>query len=224
MLAQLNEPSCVAVDGAGVVYISDSSNTRIRKVARSGVSRTTPVITWANPAPITYPAPLTGTQLNASASVPGTFVYTPSAGRVPNPGAGRTLSVTFTPTDTVNYTTATATVTIDVKPLLPTFTDATLMAGVTVKAVHLTELRQAIETLGTWYGLTAVVWTDASIVAGVTPVRAVHLTELRTSLSAVYVAAGRTVPTYVHVVLPGGATVITAVDVAELRAAILEIW
>ena len=48
------------------------------------------------------------TQLNATASVRGTFVYTPAAGAVLAPGA-QTLSVTFTPDDTANYTTATAT-------------------------------------------------------------------------------------------------------------------
>ena len=41
--------------------------------------------------------------------MPGTFVYTPAAGTVLNAGAAQTLSVTFTPTDTANYTTATAT-------------------------------------------------------------------------------------------------------------------
>ena len=50
------------------------------------------------------------TQLDATASVPGTFTYTPAAGTVLNAGKGQTLSVTFTPTDTTDYTTATATV------------------------------------------------------------------------------------------------------------------
>ena len=42
------------------------------------------------------------------------FVYTPAAGTVLNAGVGQTLSVTFTPTDTANYTTATASVSITV--------------------------------------------------------------------------------------------------------------
>ena len=42
--------------------------------------------------------------------VAGTFVYTPASGTVLGAGAAQTLSVTFTPTDTANYTTATATV------------------------------------------------------------------------------------------------------------------
>src|SRR6185436_15392199 len=41
-----------------------------------------PAVTWANPADIAYGAALSATQLNATASVPGTFVYTPPAGTV----------------------------------------------------------------------------------------------------------------------------------------------
>ncbi len=78
------------------------------------VNQATPTITWPKPAAITYPTPLSSTQLDATASVPGTFVYSPPAGTVLSVGTG-TLSVTFTPTDTVDYTTATDTVTITVK-------------------------------------------------------------------------------------------------------------
>ena len=57
-----------------------------------------------------------------AASVPGTFVYTPAAGTVLNAGVAQTLSVTFTPTDAANYTTATATVTITVTKATPAIT------------------------------------------------------------------------------------------------------
>ncbi|MGC2401858.1 MAG: FG-GAP-like repeat-containing protein [Acidobacteriaceae bacterium] len=46
-------------------------------------------------------------------SIPGTLVYTPPAGTV-EPVGDDTLSVTFTPTDTTDYTTATATVQLEV--------------------------------------------------------------------------------------------------------------
>jgi hypothetical protein len=46
---------------------------------------------------------LSDAQLNATASVPGTFVYTPPAGTVLNIGAGQILSVDFIPTDSANY-------------------------------------------------------------------------------------------------------------------------
>jgi len=39
------------------------------------VGQATPIITWATPAPISYGTALSGTQLNATASVPGAFVY-----------------------------------------------------------------------------------------------------------------------------------------------------
>jgi len=51
--------------------------------------------------------------LNATASVPGTFVYSPVSGTVLGAGS-QTLSVTFTPTDTTDYNAATATVTLTV--------------------------------------------------------------------------------------------------------------
>ena len=78
------------------------------------VLKATPLITWANPADITSGTPLSATQLNATASVAGTFVYLPPSGTVLGVGAGQTLSVTFTPTAIANYNTATRTVQITV--------------------------------------------------------------------------------------------------------------
>jgi predicted esterase len=74
-----------------------------------------PVITWTAPASIVYGTPLDGTQLNASANVPGTFTYTPVSGTVLNAGV-QALSLLFAPTDIVNYTNATATNVITVSP------------------------------------------------------------------------------------------------------------
>ena len=72
-----------------------------------------PTITWAMPAPISYGAALTATQLNATANAAGTFVYSPSTGAVLAVGS-RTLSATLTPTLTQDYTTPTVTVTLTV--------------------------------------------------------------------------------------------------------------
>jgi hypothetical protein len=41
-----------------------------------------PTLTWTNPASIVYGTPLSSDQLNATASVPGTFTYSPPAGTV----------------------------------------------------------------------------------------------------------------------------------------------
>jgi hypothetical protein len=50
-------------------------------------AKLTPVISWANPAGITYGTALSGTQLNATADVPGTFVYSPASGAILNAGS-----------------------------------------------------------------------------------------------------------------------------------------
>ena len=78
----------------------------------------TPVISWATPTAITYGTALGSTQLNASAiyngyRVDGTFAYSPAAGTVLGAGP-QTLSVTFTPKDAIDYTLATASVTLQV--------------------------------------------------------------------------------------------------------------
>lgn len=76
-------------------------------------------ITWATPSPIVYGTALSSAQLNATASVAGTFVYSPAAGTLLSAGQ-HTLQTTFTPTDTAHYTTSTASVTLTVNPAMPT--------------------------------------------------------------------------------------------------------
>ena len=76
--------------------------------------RLSPPITWPVPSAISYGTALNATQLNATASVPGTFVYTPSAGHVLAPGR-YTLSASFTPLDAEKYATAQATVVLEVE-------------------------------------------------------------------------------------------------------------
>jgi hypothetical protein len=72
------------------------------------VSQATPIVSWTTPAAITYGTALSGTQLNATASVPGIFTYTPATGTVLGV-ATQTLSVTFAPTDAVDYAPVTKT-------------------------------------------------------------------------------------------------------------------
>ena len=75
-----------------------------------------PVMTWANPFAIANGTPLGPTQLNATASVPGAFVYTLPAGTMLNVGNGQTLSVTFTPTNCASCTPVMAKVQINATP------------------------------------------------------------------------------------------------------------
>jgi hypothetical protein len=88
--------------------------------AKTTAEKVVSVITWATPVPITYGTALSSTQLDATASVPGAFVYSPAAGAVPrvprSPATCDTLKVTFTPTQTTDYTKETATVCIVVNP------------------------------------------------------------------------------------------------------------
>ncbi len=70
-------------------------------------------ITWAPPAPITFGTRLTSAQLDATASMPGVFRYSPSIGTVLQPGT-QALEVTFTPTATPYAISTTATATISV--------------------------------------------------------------------------------------------------------------
>jgi hypothetical protein len=88
-------------------YISTSSTVQIK------VNKATPTITWAPPAAITYGTALSATQLNASSATAGTFAYTPALGAALAAGP-QTLSVTFTPTDAANYSSATTTVQLTV--------------------------------------------------------------------------------------------------------------
>ena len=98
---------------------TDTSNCSSANAAVSlSVSKAAPTVAWPSPDPIARGTALSATQLNATAMVPGVFEYTPAAGEVLPPGR-HTLSVTFTPTDTLNYSTAQAVVSLAVTEVLP---------------------------------------------------------------------------------------------------------
>lgn len=73
-----------------------------------------PVLTWADPADIKFGTPLSEEQLNATADVAGTFEYSPELGTVLEVGDNQVLLVTFLPSETEKYESASATVTINV--------------------------------------------------------------------------------------------------------------
>jgi hypothetical protein len=107
---------------------TNSCGTVNSSAATLTVNKATPVITWNNPADITYGTALSGTQLNATADVAGGFVYTPASGAVLNAGNGQNLHVNFTPTDTANYNSASKDVIINVSQASSTVT-VTCTAG-----------------------------------------------------------------------------------------------
>ena len=84
------------------------------------ISKATPSVSWPTPADIMYGTVLSPTQLNATSTVAGAFVYTPASGTKLNAGSSQNLSVTFTPTDGANYTSATKQVLINVSKATPT--------------------------------------------------------------------------------------------------------
>jgi hypothetical protein len=78
-------------------------------------------VTWPTPAAISYGSPLSTTQLDATANVPGSFVYTPAIGTV-LPAGSQTLSVKFTPSGVPNATPISSTVSLTVNQATPTIT------------------------------------------------------------------------------------------------------
>jgi hypothetical protein len=103
----------------GVSYTDSSTTEPLTNSTTLAVNKATPTLAWATPAAITASTALGGTQLDATATgvtaaaLPGAFAYTPAAGTMLSVGS-HVLSTTFTPSDIVDYTTASAQVTIQV--------------------------------------------------------------------------------------------------------------
>jgi hypothetical protein len=113
--------------------------------------------------------------------------------------------------------TATLTVTLSVAS---TFTDDPLLAGSTsVKAIHITELRDVINVIRMASGLGEFGWTDPVLTPGTIPIRAIHLFELRTGLNDVYRSIGWTPPTYSDDIT-AAELVIKAIHLNALRASV----
>jgi hypothetical protein len=101
--------STLTASYAGDTSLTSASSNAVPYV----VSKANPVITWPALSSITYGSALTASVLNATASVPGAFTYTPSAGTVLSAGS-HLLSVSFSPTDSTDYATLTSTASINV--------------------------------------------------------------------------------------------------------------
>jgi hypothetical protein len=96
------------------------------------------------------------------------------------------------------------------------FTDDPLVAGSTrIKAVHLAELRTAVNAVRAQAGLAAASFTDPAT-RGVV-VKAVHITELRSALEAAMSSMGFGTATYTDPTLTPRSTRVRAVHFQELR-------
>jgi len=174
-------------------------------------------ITWATPAAITYGTALSATQLNATSSVAGTFVYTPASGTIPAAGS-QTLSVTFTPTDTTDYSSATATVRITVNKATPIITWATPAAISYGTALSATQLDAASATAGKFVYSPV---SGAVLTAGTHPL-SVTLTptdtaDYTTAKATVTLAVSKATPTITWAT-PAAITYGTALNATQLNA------
>nr|WP_319273213.1 hypothetical protein [uncultured Draconibacterium sp.] len=82
------------------------------------VDKLIPVITWENPDVLALGTPLSEEQLNATADVEGTFVYTPPIGTVLPLGENQELKVDFTPS-VITHQPTSKTVMINVRDVVP---------------------------------------------------------------------------------------------------------
>ncbi len=113
----------VTASFAGDIDYSASSSSPVA----ISVAQALPTLVWTPAATVPYGTVLGSAQLNATANVPGTFMYSPPAGTVlaaTTPPYKQTLTVTFTPTDTKNYLSGSASVVITVTstPVSPVVT------------------------------------------------------------------------------------------------------
>jgi hypothetical protein len=91
-----------------------------------------------------------------------------------------------------------------------TFTDNPLVAGVTViKALHVTELRAAIDRYRTSVGQTAFAWSPATVTTG-SVITAADLTQLRTALT-------QALPTATFTDTPANTVSVKALHIQQLR-------
>ena len=112
----------------------DADYTDATATVTVNVDRAVPEVS-VNPVELTYGTALANSQLSGTATwvvggndvtVPGLFSYTIAAGAVLNAGADQNESVTFTPNDSIDYSSVTTTVRASVNPVPLTITASNL--------------------------------------------------------------------------------------------------
>jgi len=94
------------------------------------------------------------------------------------------------------------------------FNDDPVVSGTPIRAVHILQLRQAVNAMRKSAGLSPASFTEPSLTAGMV-VKALHINELRSALTPALTALGKPAPSYTGTVSPG--TSVRAVHVQELR-------
>jgi len=183
----------------------------------NSATQTTPTITWNAPAAITYGTALNTTQLDATSTVAGTFSYSPAAGTVLTAGS-HTITAAFTPTDTTDYTTATANVTLTVNQAAPAITWATPAAITYGTALSATQL-DATSTVAGSFSYSPVAGTvltagSHTITATFTPT---DTTDYKTATGTVTLTVNQVAPAITWAT-PGAITYGTALSALQLDA------
>jgi len=182
---------------SGATYTTSASSLTLAGTASDNVGVTQ--VTWMN-------------SLGGNGTATGTTSWT--AGVALQTGAN---VLTVQARDAAGNT-ATATLTVTLTDTFAFADDPLAAQSTMVKAVHILELRAAIDSVRVARGLTAFAWTDPTLTPGSTTARAVHVTELRSALNQAYQAAGQALPTYTDA--PAGAAAIKATHLNEVRTAV----
>jgi Bacterial Ig-like domain (group 3) len=175
----------------GLINVTASSPNFSNNVTTSDsvIFQQPPAITWPTPANIVYGTALSAAQLDASSPVAGSFSYTPAAGTVLSVGP-HTLTVTFTPTDTTDYTSSTATVNLTVIPITPTLgltsnvNPVFLLNAVTFTATIASNATPPTGTMVFYDGATQI--GTGTVTAGVASFTTTALTAAPHSITAAY--------------------------------------
>ena len=124
-------PTAVSAATSYTVTVTDANGGTATASFSLGVNKATSSVSWTAPSSITYGTALSAVQLNATASVSGSFSYTPALGTVLTAGT-HTLTATFTPTDATDYSTpqpVTSSITVTQATLTVTANSATRLYG-----------------------------------------------------------------------------------------------
>ncbi len=110
------------------------------------VNKATPAITWAAPGSLSLGAVLGTSQLNATANVSGTFAYSPAAGTALTTAGVQILSASFTPADTADYNSTTASVSVTVNQSGPSYawTNVKIVAGGYITGLYFHPAQQGL--------------------------------------------------------------------------------